>query len=50
MTGSNQVAGFVEVRDGLTFATVHGTGHKAAQWKRAETYYVVPQWMNSKAL
>jgi hypothetical protein len=50
MTGSNQVAGYVEVRDGLTFATVHGTGHKAAQWKRAETLYVVNQWINEKSI
>jgi len=35
------VGGFVEVRDGLTFATVHGVGHMAPQWKPEAAYYLV---------
>ncbi len=43
ITGSVQVAGFVEKRskNNFTFATVHGAGHMAAQWKRPETYHLV---------
>ena len=38
-----QVSGYLESRlDGrFVFATVHGTGHMAPQWKRKETYHVV---------
>jgi len=33
--GQQQVAGYVEVREGgFTFASVHGAGHMAPQWKR----------------
>ena len=35
------LGGYVEVRDGMTFATIHGAGHMAAQTKRGQTYHVV---------
>jgi carboxypeptidase C (cathepsin A) len=32
---NNMVGGYVEVYEGnLTFATIHGAGHMAPQWKR----------------
>jgi hypothetical protein len=36
-----QVAGYVEVHDGLTFVTIHGAGHMAPQWRRAPTYHAI---------
>jgi hypothetical protein len=42
------VAGYVERYDGgLTFATVHGAGHMAPQWKRQETYHAVFNFINN---
>ena len=40
-TVGEQAGGYVEVRDGLTFVTVHGAGHMAPQWRRAPTYKVI---------
>lgn len=45
-----QVAGFVEVRDGLTLATVHGVGHMAPQWSREANYHVVFNFINDLPL
>lgn len=46
-----QVAGYVEVRDGgFTFATVHGAGHMAPQFKRQPTYHAIFNWINGQAL
>lgn len=45
-----QVAGYVEVRDGLTFATIHGAGHMAPQWKRQPTYHAVFNFINNVPL
>jgi serine carboxypeptidase-like clade I len=40
---NGQIGGFLEGRDDqkFIFATVHGAGHMAPQWKRAETYHLV---------
>jgi serine carboxypeptidase-like clade 1 len=49
--GNQQVAGYVEVRDGgFTFATIHGAGHMAPQWKRPETYHAIFNWIQGKPL
>jgi carboxypeptidase C (cathepsin A) len=46
-----QVAGYVEVRDGgFTFATVHGAGHMAPQFKRQPTYHAIFNWLNGQPL
>lgn len=45
-----QVAGYVEVRDGLTFVTVHGAGHMAPQFKRQPTYHAIFNWINDLPL
>lgn len=40
--GAQQVAGYVEKRDGnFTFASIHGAGHMAPQWKRQYTYHAI---------
>lgn len=42
---NNNVGGYIEERDGLTFATVHGVGHMAPQWNRAGTYHLIFNWL-----
>jgi hypothetical protein len=42
---NDALCGYIEEREGLTFATVHGTGHMVPQWKRAEAYYLVFNWL-----
>jgi Serine carboxypeptidase len=46
----NQVGGYVETRDGgkFTFATIHGAGHMAPQWRRGPTYHVIFNFINGK--
>lgn len=45
-----QVAGYIEERDGLTFATVRGAGHEVPQYKRAESYYMIFNWLNQQPI
>ena len=45
-----QVAGYIEERDGLTFATVHGAGHMAPQWKRPQTYHLIFNWLKNEKI
>jgi len=40
-----QVAGYIEERDGLTFATVHGAGHMVPQFKRPQAFYLIFNWI-----
>lgn len=41
-----QVAGYTESYvGGLTFATVHGAGHMAPQFKPPQTYHLVFNWL-----
>jgi hypothetical protein len=47
---NDQVAGYIEERDGLTFGTVHGCGHMAPQWKRAEAYHLVFNWLKNTTI
>ena len=45
-----QVAGYVEVRDGLTFASVHGAGHMVPQDQRERAHYLINNWLQDKKL
>lgn len=47
---NGQVGGYVEYRDGgnFTFATIHGAGHMAPQWRPEPTYQVVFNFINNK--
>ncbi len=48
---NSQFAGNIERREGnFTFATIHGTGHMAPQWKRPETYTLVFSWLQNKPI
>ncbi len=42
----------METRDenNFVFASIHGAGHMAAQWKRAETYHVVMNFLKDKRI
>ena len=46
----DQVAGYIEELDGMTFATIHGAGHMTPQFKPAETYYVLFNWLKNKQI
>lgn len=46
----DQVGGYIEEREGLTFATIHGAGHMAPQWKRAETYHLIFNWIKGNEI
>lgn len=48
--GSKEVAGFVTVYDGLTFATIKGTGHMVPQWKRKEAFDFFDKFINDEEL
>jgi serine carboxypeptidase-like clade 2 len=49
--GATQVAGYVEQREGgFTFASVHGAGHMAPQWKRQATYHAIMAFVKNQAL
>lgn len=44
-----QVAGYFETyTGGFTFATVHGAGHMAPQFKPPQTYKLINSWINQK--
>jgi hypothetical protein len=45
-----QVGGYIEERDGMTFGTVHGAGHMAPQFKPAQTYHLIFNWLQGKAI
>jgi carboxypeptidase C (cathepsin A) len=47
-----QVGGYVELRDNgnFTFATIHGAGHMAPQWRPEFTYHTVFNWINNKPI
>lgn len=47
---NGQTAGYVVEKDNLTFATIHGAGHTAAQIKRPEVYHVVFSFIKGEEL
>ena len=49
-TVGGQVAGYIETRDGMTFATVHGAGHMVPQDKREQAYHLIFNWVQNKAI
>uniref|UniRef100_A0A7S3K994 Carboxypeptidase n=1 Tax=Euplotes crassus TaxID=5936 RepID=A0A7S3K994_EUPCR len=44
----DQVAGYQKEYDGLTFATVHGVGHMAPQWKRKEVTQLITDFIHAE--
>ena len=46
---AGQVAGYFETYEGdFTFATVHGAGHMAPQFKPPQTYKLIFSWLQEK--
>ena len=45
-----QVGGYVEERDGLTFATVQGVGHFSAQWKPQAVFYLINKFIDNQPI
>jgi serine carboxypeptidase-like clade 2 len=46
----NEIAGYIEEREGLTFATVHGSGHMVPQFKRPEAFYLIKNWLQGNKI
>jgi len=46
----DQVSGFVQVYNGLTFVTVKGVGHQVPAWKHQEGYVLIKTFMNNQEL
>ncbi len=50
-TVGGQVAGYVtEYEGGFTFATIHGAGHLASQYKKQTAYHAVFKWIKGEEL
>jgi len=45
-----RLVGYLEERDGLTFASIHGAGHMTPLLKPAETYYLIASWVSGSDL
>jgi hypothetical protein len=43
---NGQVSGYLQRYEGLDFATVHGVGHMAPQWKREEVTNLITNWIH----
>jgi len=48
----NQVGGYIQRYESqnFTFATVHGAGHMAPQYKREPTYHLIFDWISGGTL
>jgi len=47
---NGELGGYIEERDGMTFATVHGAGHMVPQYKRPEAYYLIKNWVEGNKI
>lgn len=47
---NKQVGGFVEEYDGITFVSIQGVGHMAAQWSPVATKHAVYSFINSQPI
>lgn len=43
---NGQVSGYLQRYEGLDFATVHGVGHMAPQWKREDVTNLITNWIH----
>ena len=44
------ISGYIIRYNGLDFATVHGAGHMAPQWKRKEVTRLITNWLHDEAI
>ena len=50
VNGRHSPAGYIIEYDGMTLATVHGAGHMCPQFKPAETYHLIFNWLKNKPI
>ena len=46
-TDSAQVSGYFISYEGMDFATIHGVGHMAPQWKRKDVTRLFTNWIHN---
>ena len=46
----DQVSGYIIRYEGLDFATIHGVGHMAPQWKRKEVTKLFTNWIHDEPI
>ena len=47
---NGQTGGFIQEFDGITLGVVNGAGHMAPQFRPAETYHLIFNWINEKKI
>jgi carboxypeptidase C (cathepsin A) len=47
---NGHVGGYVEEYEGLTYATVHGSGHMVPEDKPEEASYLISNWIKGNRL
>lgn len=45
-----QVSGFLVRYEGMDFATIHGVGHMAPQWKRKDVTKLFTNWIHDEPI
>ena len=45
-----QVSGYIISYDGMDFATIHGVGNMAPQWKRKEVTKLFSNWIHNESI
>lgn len=46
----DQFEGEITKYEGMDFATIHGVGHMAPQWKRLEVTSLITAWLHEEPL
>ena len=49
-TTDGQLSGYIEEYGQFTFATVHGVGHEAAQWKRQDVSQMIMKYVHNERI
>lgn len=50
LDNTEEVAGYVQVYQGLTLVTIKGTGHMAPQWKPEEAHHMLTKFLKNEKL
>ena len=50
VNGRKSPAGYIIEYEGLTLGTVHGAGHMCPQFKPAETYHLIFNWLKQEKI
>ena len=49
-TTDGDLSGYLEDYGAFTFATVHGVGHMAPQWKRKDMTMLISKWIHNEVI